>query len=116
MRKQIPTPVVAISTPAIAGPKIREALKRLELSAIALGSSERPTIWMVKAWRTGVSRMSTDPLAVASRNTSHTWALWVSASPASAAATHMSAAWVKISARRPFSLSASEPPNRPKSA
>ncbi len=38
----MPTPVVAMSRPAIAGPKMREALKRLELSAMALGSSGLP--------------------------------------------------------------------------
>ena len=56
----MPTPAVAMSSPAMAGPKMRDALKRLELSAIALGSSGLPTIWMVNAWRTGVSMMSTD--------------------------------------------------------
>jgi len=42
--KQKPTPAAAMITPPRAGPKMREALKRLELSAIAFGSSLRPTI------------------------------------------------------------------------
>ena len=37
--KQAPTPTEAISTPAIAGPTMRVALLRLELSAIAFGNS-----------------------------------------------------------------------------
>jgi hypothetical protein len=37
------TPTVAISTPATAGPITRVALFKLELSAIALGNSLRPT-------------------------------------------------------------------------
>ena len=112
----MPTPVVAMRTPAIAGPKTREALNRLELSAIALGSSERPTIWMVNACRTGVSTMRIAPDAVAMRNTSHTWALWVSARPASAAATAIDADCVNTRVRRPLILSASDPPKSPKSA
>jgi hypothetical protein len=43
--KQAPTPTDAIRTPAIPGPTMREALKMLVLSAIAFGSSRRPTIW-----------------------------------------------------------------------
>ena len=56
--KQTPTPKAAISTPAIAGPTTREALNRLALSATALGSSARPTIWNVSAWRPGASKTS----------------------------------------------------------
>ncbi len=43
--KQAPTPTEAISRPAIPGPTMREALKTLVFSAIAFGSSARPTIW-----------------------------------------------------------------------
>ena len=52
--KHVPTPTDAISTPAIAGPMTRVALLRLELSAIALGSSDRPTSWIIIAWRVGL--------------------------------------------------------------
>jgi hypothetical protein len=47
--KHVPTPVVSISTPAIAGPMMRVALFRLELSAMALPSSDRPTSWTISA-------------------------------------------------------------------
>ena len=42
--KQKPSPIAAITRPPSAGPITREALKRLELSAIAFGSSAGPTI------------------------------------------------------------------------
>ena len=54
--KQTPTPQAAITTPASAGPTTREALKRLAFSATAFGSSSRPTIWKVSAWRPGASK------------------------------------------------------------
>src|SRR3954463_13426673 len=41
--KQAPTPAAAITTPPIAGPTTREALKRLAVSATAFGSSSLPT-------------------------------------------------------------------------
>ena len=56
--KQTPTPKAAISTPAKAGPTTRDALKRLAFSATAFGSSSRPTIWNVSAWRPGASKTS----------------------------------------------------------
>ena len=37
--KQKPSPIAAITMPPSAGPNTRDALKRLELSAIAFGSS-----------------------------------------------------------------------------
>ena len=40
------------------GPTTREALKRLAFSATAFGSSSRPTIWKVSAWRPGASKTS----------------------------------------------------------
>jgi hypothetical protein len=42
--KHQPDPNAAIRMPASAGPKMRAVLNRLELSAIAFGSSSRPTI------------------------------------------------------------------------
>jgi hypothetical protein len=42
--KQTPTPAKPRMMPASDGPKMRDALKRLELSAIAFGSASRPTI------------------------------------------------------------------------
>ena len=100
IRKHRPTPATAMSTPASAGPTMREALNRLEFNAIALGSSSRPTIWMVNDCRAGVSKMVTMPLTPASRYTSHTAAWAVSASAASVAALSMNAVCVTISRRR----------------
>ena len=66
----MPTPTTAMSSPASAGPTMREALNRLEFKAIALDSSRRPTSWMVNACRTGVSSTVTVPVTPASRYTS----------------------------------------------
>ena len=57
----MPAPATRM-TPAMAGPKIREALKSVELSAIAFGRSSRPTIRYVSCWRDGTSSTSTVPL------------------------------------------------------
>ena len=43
----------AMTRPAIAGPMIREPLKRPELRATAFGSYAGPTIWNVSDWRPG---------------------------------------------------------------
>jgi hypothetical protein len=47
-----------MTTPPSAGPAMRAMLNRLELSAIAFGSSSRPTIWNVSDWRAGASSTS----------------------------------------------------------
>ena len=60
-RKQAPTPAVAMTTPAIAGPITREALRRPELRATAFGSSLRPTISKVRDWRPGASSTRATP-------------------------------------------------------
>ena len=44
---------------------MREALKRLELSATAFGSSAGPTIRYVSAWRAGASSTCTEPWSAA---------------------------------------------------
>ena len=44
---------------------MRAVLKRLELSAIAFGSSARPTIWNVRFWRDGASKTSAVPVSTA---------------------------------------------------
>ena len=116
MRKQSPTPAVAMISPPIPGPMIREALNRLELRATALGSSRRPTICTVNAWRDGVSRTITRPLSAASASTSHTTATWVRASTASAAAQTIDAAWVTTRVRRLSRRSEITPPRRPRTA
>ncbi len=65
--KQTPVPNAAMSAPAIAGPTTRDALKRLAFSATAFGSSARPTIWKVSAWRPGASKTSAVLERIASR-------------------------------------------------
>ena len=55
-------PITLIRTPAIAGPTTRAPLKIIELSAIALGKSSRPTISTTKVWRAGMSKAVTRPL------------------------------------------------------
>ncbi len=66
-RKQAPGPAAAMTAPPSAGPTMRAPLKRLELRATALGSSLRPTIWNVRAWRAGWSRTSERPRRPVSR-------------------------------------------------
>ena len=56
MRKQQPSPMVATTPPAIAGPTSRVALKFEELSAMALLRSARLSIIRTtNAWRVGIS-------------------------------------------------------------
>lgn len=43
--KQIPVPAVAMMTPAIAGPTMRDPLKSPAFNATAFGSERGPTIW-----------------------------------------------------------------------
>ena len=63
--KHHPTPTAAMTTPPSAGPAMRAMLNRLELSAIAFGSSSRPTIRNVSDWRAGASSTSAVPLRAA---------------------------------------------------
>ena len=63
--KHQPVPTTAITTPAIAGPKMRARLKRLELSATAFGNSSLPTIWNVRFWRDGASNTIAVPVSAA---------------------------------------------------
>jgi hypothetical protein len=58
-------PITLIRTPATAGPTTRAPLKIIELSAIALGKSSRPTISTTKVWRAGMSKAVTRPLIAA---------------------------------------------------
>jgi hypothetical protein len=56
-----------MTTPAMAGPTMREPLKSPELSATAFGSSRGPTIWNVSDWRPGASNARAMPPSAASR-------------------------------------------------
>ena len=111
--KQAPTPTAATITPPAAGPTTRAALKRLELSAIALGSSSRPTIWNVSACRAGASSTRTMPRSAVSRYTSWTVTTPPSVSPVSAKARSMEAVWVPITVLLASIRSTSTPANSP---
>ena len=63
--KHQPTPTAAMTSPPMPGPKIRDALNRLELRATAFESSRRPTMRNVSACRAGPSRTMIVPLTAA---------------------------------------------------
>ena len=113
--KHQPMPTAAISTPPIAGPTIRPALNRDELSATAFGSSSRPTSWKVSAWRFGASKTSAAPPRKASTKYGHSSPTPENASTASPAATSSDPLWVTITVRRLSNRSASTPECSPKS-
>jgi hypothetical protein len=86
-KKHQPSPTVASSSPPSAGPMMRAPLNIIELRAMALVRSSRPTISTVKAWRAGASKALTKPSPTASRMTCQTcvWLLnesaaWMNAS------------------------------------
>ena len=56
MRKQTPTPVVAMSTPPIAGPTTRARLTIVELRLTAVRRLSRPTISSMNDCRAGFSK------------------------------------------------------------
>ena len=114
-RKQAPTPTEAISTPAIPGPTMRDALKTLVLSAIAFGSSARPTSWYTSAWRPGESKTWAIPAKRARTYRCQTWATPDNARAASTIETAIELACVAITSRRLSRRSARTPANRPKS-
>ena len=84
--KHTPNPVVSIKTPASAGPMMRVALFKLELSAMALPSSERPTSCTISAWRLGLLKTRTVPRTTAIASMIQTVARWVKTTTASNAA------------------------------
>src|SRR5665647_2686146 len=56
IRKQVPSPTTASSSPAMAGPTTRAALNTAELSEMALIRSSLLVIWITSAWRPGMSK------------------------------------------------------------
>ena len=100
--------------PAIAGPTIRAPLKIALLRAIALGTSSRPTISTVNAWRVGMSTALVMPRMVASTRMCHTCTVSVTDSPNRMNASVIWMAWVVISVGRFGRASAIRPPNRPR--
>ena len=114
--KATPMSKIPISTPATAGPTIRAALKIAELRATALPMSSRPTISMTKAWRVGMSIALVQPRMNAIRITCQTWISWVSVRTARTTASPIAIVWVAMRVRRLGRLSATMPPNRPKTS
>ena len=102
-------------TPASDGPKMRDALKRLELSAIAFGSASRPTILYVSCWRDGTSSTRTSPFRNAIVYSIHGSATPLTAINASATAVTSWPICVPITSRRASSRSVSTPAKSPKS-
>lgn len=68
-RKQRGTPRVAMIRPAREGPTTAAVLKMVELSAIALSRSSRPTSSIMKDCRVGTSKELTDPTTAAATST-----------------------------------------------
>ena len=60
-RKQGPTPKVAITSPALAGPRIRAEWIRTLFRLTALTTRYEPTISIAKLWRAGLSTELIDP-------------------------------------------------------
>ena len=63
------TPTRAISSPPIAGPTMRAALKEAEFSATALARSALPTISTMNDWRAGESNVWARPASTATAPT-----------------------------------------------
>ena len=59
--KQVPTPAMAITAPAVAGPMIRALWTMTEFSETALTTRSAPTSSMTKLWRVGLSTALTAP-------------------------------------------------------
>jgi hypothetical protein len=64
--KTAPVPSQAMSTPPIAGPRIRARFSELAFRAMAVGMSVGPTISPANACRAGDSRALTVPSTAAS--------------------------------------------------
>ena len=84
-----------------------------ELSAIAFGSSDGPTIWYVNACRAGASKTSTMPRNTASTYTCHGSTLPSIVRTARSVAVTIAAACVAITSRRGSRRSAKTPAKRP---
>jgi len=60
-QKHPASPIVATSTPATAGPRMRAVLNAAELSAMPFERSSLPVISMTNDWRAGRSNVLTMP-------------------------------------------------------
>ena len=113
--KHHPAPAAASTTPASAGPKMRAVLNMLELSAIAFGSSSRPTSCIVRFWRAGRSKTTARPVSIAIAYTCHVCTFPIRVTAASSAEKTSCADCVTITVRRLSNRSATTPAKRPKS-
>jgi len=93
--KQPPSPMVATSTPANAGPMTRAALKAAELSAMAFERSSLPTSSTRNDWRTGRSKALMTPNTNASASTIQGRTAPFRTAAASTAAWSSAAPWVR---------------------
>ena len=100
IRKAIEMSKAPISSPAAAGPRIREALNRAELSPTALATSSRPTISTANDWRAGMSKALAIPSRAARTITCQTWTMWGAVSPNRTKARIIATDWVAISVLR----------------
>ena len=116
MPKHGPTPISAISAPAIAGPTMRAVWTMTELSATALTTRSAPTSSITNAWRAGLSSELTVPRVSTTAQTIHTSTEPWTVSAHSTAAGMAIAACVHISRRRLSMRSASTPPQAPNSS
>src|SRR5204863_6211714 len=70
-RKHGPTPSVAMTSPAAAGPTMRAEWTSALLRLTALTSRSAPTISIATLWRVGLSTALTEPRAKTSAQTIH---------------------------------------------
>ena len=96
IRKQVPSPTKASTTPATAGPTTRAALKTAEFSEMALIRSSLEVIWMTSAWRPGISKALMMPSNPASVSTCQTWMRPESVRAASTKACSIDSVWVTM--------------------
>src|ERR1019366_3231521 len=109
-RKHVPSPTVAISTPATAGPITRATLTITELRLTALRRLSAPTISSMNDCRAGFSKALLSPSSAARRPISHSWTAPVTVSSPSASACRPMAICRTTISRRLSTRSAITPP------
>ena len=106
-------PTVAMSTPASAGPAMRETLTMTLLRPTALNRSDGPTISTTKLWRDGLSTALMMPITPASTQTIQSVSTCMTTMRPRASACKVKAVWVTSISLRLSNLSASRPPTGP---
>ena len=110
MRKQTPSPTVAIRIPATAGPIMRATLTSTELRLTALRRCSGPTISSMNDWRDGFSNALLRPRSAARMPICQTWTDPVTVSTPRISACTPIAVWSAIISRRLSTRSATTPP------